>query len=140
MKKIISVIAGLAIALAIVSCDTPQFGVKYTVIADGDANGKVALTFPDGVFKADGTAAIDFKWSNDTSVVFRTNLFTPVDEVRNIYTDRKSLKAVDYVEQWIDDTFKATAAEGDYYIHLKFEVQETATGIKISGERTFSNR
>lgn len=137
MKKLFITLAALA-ALTLTGCKA-QWGVIYSVVADGDADGKVAVTFPNGAFNTDGKAALDFVFSNDTTKVLKAyNAMTLEQGMRSGHKDTQ--EAALNVAGWVDDMFKANAASGTYRVHFKGFVQETATGLTFSIDRTFTNR
>jgi len=137
MKKLLFTLAALA-ALTLTGCKA-QWGVIYTVAANGDADGKVSITFPNGSFDANGKSALNFVWSNDTTSVLRAVNAMPLElGVRS--NDKKTADAALNVATWADDMFGASAASGTYRIRFKGYVKETLTGITFSIDRELTNR
>jgi len=137
MKKALSIIIALGMLVAFQGCKDAQMGIVYSVTAVGDANGDVDITFPNGEFRSSGKAAIDFKWSNDTTTAFRANYLTL--EQAYATNDKEIVAAASEIDAFLQ-SFDATAAKGDYYVHLKGYVKETLTGVTISVDKEFTNR
>lgn len=124
--------------LALATSCKEKAGIIYSVSANGDCKGQFELTFPDGNFKSDGTAALAFDWSNDTTKVLAAPGLLSLDEALKS-NNAKTLEAAQSIDSWLDN-FSATTADGDYYVHLVGYVKETLTGITLSVDRTFTNR
>lgn len=138
MRKII-VFLMAAMLMAFQSCKETQFGILYSISADGDAAGDVALTFPNGEFSSNGQAVIKFKWSNDTTTMLEAvNAITLEEAYKS--NDKKVVEAAQAADAWVDANFSATSLEGSYYVHIVGYVEETATQIKLSIDRVFTNR
>lgn len=60
MKKFMFILAAI-LGLTLTSCKTTQFGLAYSVAITGDGDGKFNVTFPQGSYAMDGTAALDLQ-------------------------------------------------------------------------------
>jgi len=125
-------------AVVLLSSCKEKMGISYSVSANGNADGVVDVTFPDGSFQSNGNAAISFKWDNDTTnVVSNANVMTL--EQAYASKDKEIVKAAGEIESFVNE-FNATSATGNYYIHLQGYVMETLTGLKVSIDKEFSNK
>lgn len=133
MKKIFLIAAMAIMALSAVSCKDGEFVVSYNVDVIGDADGNVAVTFPDGTLNMDGTAALNFHYGNVPTGIATVSL---ADAMAS--NDAKVVKAAKAVSEDYAKNFKATAASGTYYFHVGGYAE--AYGVKISIDETLTNR
>ena len=131
MRKIL--FAMLIACVALCSCNT-QFGLAYGVKLTGDGDGQFEVTFPQGSYSMDGTAAIDL---NVGDTIPFGQVTTKAEVIEN--GNAKQLKALraanDYAAQ-----FNATAGSGTYDIWLKGFIKEIGTGLIFEVDRHFTNR
>lgn len=132
-----AILMGAALCLFAQSCDK-QEKVLYNVRITGDADGDVALTFPDGSLNLDGTAGIDFHYGNTSDSLSVANADIPVIEdalCAKKASTRKAAKAI-----WNDfgKAFGIKAAKGTYWVHLYGTAD--IFGIEVKIDHTYSNR
>jgi len=148
MKKlslILSTMLCVVMSLVLTSCDTEsenaQFGIVYNVTVDGDADGNVNVTFPNGKFEMNGDADLAFVYSNDTIQALQgLNVLTAEEIIA--FNDANQLAALNAVNSWVDETFtvSATQAGGTYDVVIKGYVKETLTGLVIAIDKRLTNR
>jgi hypothetical protein len=131
MKKIL--FACLA-AMLMCSCGQ-QFGLAYGVSLSGVGDGKFDVTFPQGSFAMDGTAAIDF-------VIGDTIPFGTVTTKAEVLQsgDAKQRAALKAVNDSIAQQFGATGGDGTYDLWIHGFVKETGTGLIFEIDRHLTNR
>lgn len=127
MKKIFGIFMMAFAMFAMVSCDDPNQGFVYDVTVEGDADGIVNVTFPQGSLELNGQAGLAFKWSNDTTVVFGVGEVADTEEAAEVTEEAQA-------------PFGVTAADGTYFIHVFGYAKEPITGMIVAIDRTFTNR
>ena len=125
------------LTLTLTSCGT-QFGLAYSVAITGDGDGKFEVTFPQGSYAMDGTAALDLQLG-DTIMFNDSAAYVTKAEVLE-RGKAKELKAMKEVNDSIAEKFNAIAAEGTYDIWIKGFVKELGTGLTFSVDRRLTNR
>ena len=136
MKKFMFILAAI-LGLTLTSCGT-QFGLAYSVAITGDGDGKFDVTFPQGSYAMDGTAALDLQLGD--TVMFNDSVaYVTKAEVLE-KGKAKELKAMKAVNDSIAEKFNAVAAEGTYDIWIKGYVKELGTGLTFSVDRRLTNR
>lgn len=138
MKKFILLcvaVIGL-LATSCTSCTNDSFGIEYSLQSNGDADGNVNVLFDGGNFNINGAADYQFSWANN--LVLCDAVYT-LDEAR-YSNDPKVSQAADYINEWLDNTIKVSAASGTYDIYIKGYVKETLTQITVTVDRHFTNR
>lgn len=135
MKKIFAILAMAIAMIAMTSCKD-NLGVLYNVALEGNASGDVVVTFPNGDLELNGSAALLFHYSNDTTAVKAAEsapllgaaLESDNEEVRNFANA-------------IDDTFsvrfKDAQAGGSYHVRVTGYAKEPTTGIVILIDKSF---
>ena len=136
MKKLMFILASI-LTLTLTSCGT-QFGLAYSVAITGDGDGKFEVTFPQGSYAMDGTAALDLQLG-DTIMFNDSAAYVTKAEVLE-RGKAKELKAMKEVNDSIAEKFNAVAAEGTYDIWIKGFVKELGTGLTFSVDRRLTNR
>ena len=132
MRKIL--FAMLIACTALCSCNT-QFGLAYGVSLTGDGDGQFEVTFPQGSYSMDGTAAIDLN-VGDTIPFGKVTTKAEVIEKGNA----KQLAALKAVNDSVAEQFSATEGSGTYDLWLRGFVKETGTGLIFEIDRHFTNR
>lgn len=133
MKKILLIAAMAIMVLLAASCKDGEFVVSYNVDVVGDADGNVAVTFPDGTLKMEGTAALSFHYGNAPTGIAPLSLSDAMTS-----NDAKVVKAAKAVSEDYAKKFKVIAASGTYYFHVGGYAE--AYGVKISIDETLTNR
>ena len=136
MKKLMFILVSI-LTLTLTSCGT-QFGLAYSVAITGDGDGKFEVTFPQGSYAMDGTAALDLQLG-DTIMFNDSAAYVTKAEVLE-RGKAKELKAMKEVNDSIAEKFNAIAAEGTYDIWIKGFVKELGTGLTFSVDRRLTNR
>ena len=134
MKKILFLL--MTVALVLCSCGT-QFGLAYGVSLTGDGDGKFEVTFPQGSFAMDGTAAIDLN-IGDTIPFLGQPVATKAEILKK--GDAKEIEALKRVNAAAANQFKATEGDGTYDLWLHGFIKETGTGLIFEVDRHFTNR
>ena len=134
MRKIL--FAMLIACTALCSCNT-QFGLAYGVKLTGDGDGQFEVTFPQGSYSMDGTAAIDLN-VGDTIPFFGQKVTTKAEVIER--GDAKQLAALRAVNDSVALQFNATEGSGTYDLWLHGFVKETGTGLIFEIDRHFTNR
>lgn len=132
MRKIFFAIIIALVALT--SCNT-QFGIAYGVKFTGNGDGKFAVTFPQGYYAMDGTAAIDLN-VGDTIPFGEPTAKAEVLANGN----PKQIEALRAANDYIANQFSATSGSGTYDLWLKGFVKEIGTGLVFEIDRHFTNR
>jgi len=122
--------------LALCSCGT-QFGLTYGVSLTGDGDGKFEVTFPQGSYAMDGTAALALNVGD--TIPFLNQKVTTKAEVLE-HGNAKQLKALRIANDSIAAQFHATEGDGTYDLWLKGYVKEIGTGLIFEVDRHFTNR
>lgn len=127
-----------AISLATLqSCKTAQFGVDYAATVQGDGDGNFDVIFPQGRVAMDGTATIDFRVSND-STVLKNKVYTKQEVLES--GDAKKIEALKACNDYLAEQFEASAASGTYDITIHAYVRERVTGIGFEANKHLTNR
>lgn len=134
MRKIFFAIIIALVALT--SCNT-QFGIAYGVKFTGDGDGKFAVTFPQGYYAMDGTAAIALI-VGDTIPFNNPDVTTKAQVIES--GSPKQLKALQEANDFIADQFSSTAGSGTYDLWIKGFVKEIGTGLVFEVDRHLTNR
>jgi hypothetical protein len=113
------------------------FGVDYAAVVNGDGDGNFDVTFPQGRVAMDGTAVIDFRASNDSSII-NGKVYTKQEVLQS--GDAEKIKALEACNAYMADKFEASAASGTYDIWIKAFVRERVTGIGFEAEKHLTNR
>lgn len=138
MKKILYLLMALTLSMGMMtSCKTAKFGVSYAATVVGDADGKVDVTFPQGRFAMDGDAAVDFRVSNDTTVL-AGKVYTKEEALNS--GDKKVIDALYRCAAFANENFQTTDADGTYDLTINAFVRETLTGIGFEWEKHLTNR
>lgn len=133
MKKLLFAIIA---CLALTACNT-QFGLAYCVKLTGDGDGQFEVTFPQGSYAMDGTAALALT-VGDTIPFFGQQPTTKADVIER--GSAKQLKALRAANDYAAQQFEATAGSGTYDIWLKGFIKEIGTGLIFEVDRHFTNR
>lgn len=133
MKKILFAIIA---CLALTACNT-QFGLAYGVRLTGDGDGQFEVTFPQGSYAMDGTAALALT-VGDTIPFFGQQPTTKAEVIA--HGNKRQLHALQAANDSIEAQFNATEGSGTYDIWLKGFVKETGTGLIFEVDRHFTNR
>lgn len=137
MRKFLFVLVAIFSMVALQSCKTAQFGVDYAATVTGDGDGQFDVLFPQGRIAMDGTAAIDFRVSND-STVLNQKVYTKQQVLES--GDKDQLKALKECNDYIANNFEAYAAHGTYDITIHAYVRERVTGIGFEANKHLTNR
>ena len=132
MKKIFVFL--IMACLSLCACQT-QFGLAYGVKLSGDGDGKFEVTFPQGIYAMDGTAAIVLN-VGDTIPFGKVTTKAEVIE----RGDANQLAALKEANELIAEKFGASSGGGSYDIWLQGFVKEIGTGLVFKVDRHFTNR
>lgn len=139
MKKFLFGLAIVFAGLMFTSCNDTVNGFVYDVSIDGNANGNVVVTFPNGNLDLDGNVDLTFKYSNDTTIVQYTRNSTTIKGFADPATDdRKEVQELNNaVNESFGVRFKDAEAGGSYCVHITGYAKEPTTGIVIAIDKTF---
>jgi len=142
MKKFFSICAlALALVFATTSCDPTSnnngLSFVYSVAATGDADGNVDIIFPNGDFNVNGTAALNFRWGNDTTSTkaLATAKCSTLEDA--LVSNDAQLQAF---ASALDSSFNVVAASGTYYVRIAGYAKEQVTGAVIAFDKEWTNR
>ena len=131
MRKILFT---LCMCFALCSCHS-QFGIAYGVKLQGDSNGQVQVTFPEGTFAMDGNATIALQVGDSLPL---GNVTTKAYILE--HGTAKEIAALQAVSDSVTYQFNANAASGTYNLWLYGYVKETLTGLIFEIDRHWTNR
>ena len=122
--------------LALTACNT-QFGIVYGVSLKGDGDGQFEVSFPQGTYAMDGTAALALI-VGDTIPFNNPDVTTKAQVIES--GSPKQLKALQAANDFIADQFSSTAGSGTYDLWIKGFVKEMGTGLVFEVDRHLTNR
>lgn len=129
MKKVFLFIA---ILVAATSCKE-QFHFVYNATINGDADGGVNVSFPDGSIDLKGDADLKFHYGNDTTA----KVLLGIDQIK---ADKKLSKAYVAAQSDFEKQFNAAAASGTYLLNVDAYCYEELTGLRVEFKKTLTNR
>ena len=136
MKKVIFMLmVALFTVVGMTSCKSTQFGLVYNVEVVGDGDGDFTVTFPEGHYSMNGTAALELQ-VGDTVPFNQVTAKATVLESNNT----KQLEVMRKVNASVGQDFTATAASGTYDVTVRGTVTEIATGLTFSINKHLTNR
>lgn len=144
MKKFLLLLLSISMLAA---CGT--YKPLYHVDISGDADGQVAVTFPDGQFALHGDADLAFYYGNDSTLVSygapvsATGLeIAPLTlEQGYAHKDHRVRECANHARIYTND-IKAAAdsAGGTYYLVVDALFKEPVTGTEIHTHKVLTNR
>ena len=136
-KSILNLILALFAMVAMTSCKSVQFGLAYNVNLTGDGDGQFEVTFPQGSYAMDGTAALALHLGD----TLKFNSVEPVTKAEVLESgNAKKLAAMKAVNDSIANQFNACAGSGTYDITIHGKVTEIGTGLTFEVNRRLTNR
>ena len=138
MKKFFMIFA-MALSLIALSSCKEKYSLVYNVTVDGDADEAVDVQFPNGNFAVDGKAAFVFNWGSPVDTLL-LGAEAPAEELTLGAALESENEDVRNAAEVAENDFKATAANGTYYVHFNGYVLEPITRVKIQIDTVFTNR
>ena len=123
------------VAMLFASCGT-QFGISYGVSLTGDGDGKFEVSFPQGTYAMDGTAAIALHIGD--TIPFGGTVTSKAEVLAK--GNPKELEALNRVNKVVTSDFSTTEGSGTYDLWLHGFIKETGTGLIFEVDRHFTNR
>jgi hypothetical protein len=136
MKKILFLLA-MTLAIAMTSCTKTQFGLEYNVAVTGDGDGDFEVTFPQGSYAMNGTAAVQLTVGD--TMLWQTQEYVLQNRVLQSQ-DADAITALRLVNDAMTTQFNATATSGTYDLLIDGYVTEIATGLTFSVHKRLTNR
>lgn len=130
-----NIIISLLSIFILASCGT--YKPLYHVVINGNADGKVDVTFPDGKFAVDGATNLDFGYGNDSSFVKSANIIPMTLGQAKMSADKNIRKVADFAESY---EVSATSTEGHYYLEVDALFREPISGTDIHMHKVLTNR
>lgn len=131
MRKILFT---LCMCFALCSCHS-QFGITYGVKLQGDGDGQVHVTFPEGSYEMDGNATIALQVGDSLPLGKVTSKAYVLE-----HGSARELAALQAVSNSVTNQFDATAVSGIYDIYLYGYIKETLTGLVFEINRHWTNK
>lgn len=129
MKKLFLILASL---LLIASCE--EYKPTYRADVKGDADGKVAVVFPDGSLDLNGKAELKFHYGNDTTKVVK------LSNDASLLEDKNLRATTAYADAYTDKIYATTEAGGTYYLEIDLYFLEPTTGNEVHTHKVLTNR
>ena len=141
MKKfLILFVAAFALLACATSCKDSAFFFEYSFTINGHANGDVSVMFPGGDLDMKGGSELEFNYSSaPTDAIFYKSMPSyTIQELKD--SDKHSYNEVGkLVENNYEAQFKATSADGTYYLHVVGVVRERLTGLEVKIDKFLTN-
>jgi len=128
------------LAVGLLTSCKQQFAFVYNANLEGDVDGKVNVEWKGGSLYSNGTAALDFEWTNDTS---KLKVVMPMNLQEAYRTNADVAKEIEsYLESFeiVSEQLDSAQAEGSYKLHVYGYIGEQATGIRVPFDYEFTNR
>ena len=142
MKKLLSILTAIALALSVTSCtDANSLSFEYHFNIAGDATGTVEVTMPGGNLSLSGETNLLFDWGSAPTFVLRDEAYTTFTTQELQSSTKKTFTKVGYtIENDYENAFSATATTGTYYLHITGVVREKVTGVEVKIDKVLTNR
>lgn len=141
MKKfLIFLVAVFGLLACATSCKDSAFSFEYSFTIDGHASGDISVMFPGGGLDMKGGSELEFNYSSapEDALFSKSMPSYTISELKN--SDRNNYNKVGkLVENNYEAQFKATSADGTYYLHVVGVVRERLTGLEVKIDKVLTN-
>lgn len=139
-KFLIPFVAAFALLACVTSCKDSAFSFEYSFTIDGHANGDVSVMFPGGGLDMKGGSELEFNYdSAPADAIFYKSMASYTTQELKESSRPNYNKVGKLVENNYEAQFKATSADGTYYLHVVGVVRESLTGLEVKIDKVLTN-